>query len=502
MATVKTNRLSLFVSSPGKARATIPGHGANGAGIKRPQPRADFGEDFPNAEENPTTFQARKSKISRYCSNSSNKNSKFKPNRSETGSTCSHFYFQSFKSRFCSGGKSSVISRPLRAFSAKLASNYKRPYNFRDDTGLQTRVYLNSRPKQTTPTIFLFRNGKDRPRNLRALGKRSAACGQTGFRSVYKQFVFGTETGREISPCDQSKGPEHIPSVRSFQNGGYPPSSRFTPASRLAGKDRPEGCVLRDSYLEESPEVPLVSLERHTSRVCVPSLWPGGCSEAFHEGYEAGCCSSSARRYPSDHLLGRSAVHESIAGGPGTGYGNCALLARESRVCCQFRQVMFRSNPAVGISRVSSQQSGYGSAPSRLQSGGNKSPLSWPASTSRRICPGVVSAHRETDGIHTGHISGSLALPISSAPETPSSNSAKRVRCNNSSVKRSQGRASLVVSLPRCMEWSCASSPSSRSRDRDRCFEEGLGGSMPGCENRGGYGPRWSAHCTSISWNC
>ena len=193
----------------------------------------------------------------------------------------------------------------------------------------------------------------------------------------------------------------------------------------------------------------------------MPSLWPSGCSEAFHQGYEAGCCSSSARRYPSDHLLGRSAVHESIAGGPGAGYGNCALLARESRVCCQFRQVMFRSNQAVGISRVSSQQSGYDSAPSRLQSGGNKSPLSLPASTSRRICPGVVSAHRETDGIHTGHIFGSLALPISSAPETPSSSSAKRVRCNNSSVQRSQGRASLVVSPPRCMEWSCASSPSS-----------------------------------------
>ena len=69
------------------------------------------------------------------------------------------------------------------------------------------------------------------------------------------------------------------------------------------------------------------------------------------------------------------------------------------------------------------------------ESGGNKSPLSLPASTSRRICPGVVSAHRETDGIHTGHISGSLALPISAAPETPSSSSAKRVRCNNSSVK-------------------------------------------------------------------
>ena len=116
---------------------------------------------------------------------------------------------------------------------------------------------------------------------------------------------------------------------------------------------------------------------------------------------------------------------------------------------------MFRSKSAVGISRVSSQQSGYDSAPYRLQSGGNKSPLSLPASTSRRICPRVVSAHRETDGIHTGHISGSLALPISSAPETPSPSSAKRVRCNNSSVQRSQGRASLVVSPPRCMEWSC-----------------------------------------------
>ena len=334
--------------------------------------------------------------------------------------------------------------------------NWRRITN--DPTILETiqgyKLEFTSTPVQSTvrrPLQFSCSETEKIDLEISALLEKEALhVVKPGFRSVYKQFVFGTETGREISPCDQSKGSEHIPSVRSFQNGGYPPSSRFTPASRLAGKDRPEGCVLRDSYLEESPEVPSVSLERHTSRVCVPSLWPGGCSEAFHLGYEAGCCSSSARRYPSDHLLGRSAVHESIAGGPGAGYGNCALLARESRVCCQFRQVMLRSNPAVGISRVSRQQSGYDSAPSRLQSGGNKSPLSLPASTSRRICPGVVSAHRETDGIHTGHISGSLALPISSAPETLSSSSAKRVRCNNSSVKRSQRRASLVVSPPRC----------------------------------------------------
>ena len=128
---------------------------------------------------------------------------------------------------------------------------------------------------------------------------------------------------------------------------------------------------------------------------------------------------------------------------------------------------------------------GYDSAPSRLQSGGNKSPLPLPVNTSRRICPGAVSAHWEADGIYTGHISGHLTLPISSTFETPSSSSAKRIRCIHSSIKRSQGRASMVAGPPRCMEWSCASTPSTRPRDRDRCFEEGLGGSMAGCENRG-----------------
>ena len=102
MTTVKTNRLSLFASSPGKARATIPGHGASRAGINALNPEQISGRIFPAQKENPITFQARKSKISRYCSNSSDKNSNFKPNRSETGSTCSHFDFQSFKSRFCS----------------------------------------------------------------------------------------------------------------------------------------------------------------------------------------------------------------------------------------------------------------------------------------------------------------------------------------------------------------------------------------------------------------
>ena len=165
--------------------------------------RADFGEDFPSAKGTLPLSKAGKAPLTGIVQ-TSNKNSSFTLNRSETSSTCSDLDFESFNSRFCSGGKSRVISRPLSAFSAKLASNYGQHLNFRDETGLQTGVYLNSSPKQsqTAPTIFFFRNGKDRPRNFRALGKRSDACGQTGFRSVYKQFVFGTGAGREISPCD------------------------------------------------------------------------------------------------------------------------------------------------------------------------------------------------------------------------------------------------------------------------------------------------------------
>ena len=167
---------------------------------------------------------------------------------------------------------------------------------------------------------------------------------------------------------------------------------RFASASGLAGENRSEGCIFRDSSVETSQKVSSVYLEGYTPRVCMPPLLFGHCPKAVHKDNETCRCSSSPSRNSADNLSGRSFVYESVQGRPETGYGYGTV----------------HSNPAVGVSRVSSKYSGNDSAPARLQGGSNKSPLHPLASASRSFSPGAIPA----DGKLTASIQAIFPAPL------------------------------------------------------------------------------------------
>ena len=103
MAKTTINSSSFFVSSPGKARATIAGHGTKAwvstpsRGINRASTAGDF-----LAEGNPTS-QVRGNNTNRYSSKLLYKTTNTKTIRSEIGSACSIINFKSFKDRFSGG---------------------------------------------------------------------------------------------------------------------------------------------------------------------------------------------------------------------------------------------------------------------------------------------------------------------------------------------------------------------------------------------------------------
>ena len=97
--------------------------------------------------------------------------------------------------------------------------------------------------KMKSPTVFARGVGKNRLRGCYPTGKRSLEYGQADFRPVFKQFIFGVQTGRKLSASHKSKGTECISEIRSFQNGRHSSSPRFASASRLAGK-----IDLKDAY--------------------------------------------------------------------------------------------------------------------------------------------------------------------------------------------------------------------------------------------------------------
>ena len=118
MATAKTtiNSSNLYIRSPGKARATIPGHGTRarvsnpGRGIRRASIAGGF---LP--EGNPTS-QVRGSKINRYSSKSLYKTANIRKVWPEIGSACSFTDFESFKDRFSVCNHAGALAGRLKYF--------------------------------------------------------------------------------------------------------------------------------------------------------------------------------------------------------------------------------------------------------------------------------------------------------------------------------------------------------------------------------------------------
>ena len=131
MATVVNNssHSSLFVNSPGKARATYNPRAWSQRGWT---PRRGGG--VLNKEGKPVSSPTKGNKAKRYF-----KRSVFKSNGPETGPTCStNSCFQSFKNRFSVDRRACRLSSPLKTFSTQLAENYNRSCDPRRGAGLQT----------------------------------------------------------------------------------------------------------------------------------------------------------------------------------------------------------------------------------------------------------------------------------------------------------------------------------------------------------------------------
>ena len=439
------------------------------------------------AEGNPTS-QVGGNNTNRYSSKSLYKTSNTKTIRSEIGSTCSIVNFKLFKDRFSGGNHARGFGGASKIFSAQLATNYTRSCPLRHGSGLQARVDLapDSKQNQGPSSFFTHRIRENRHRNYRSLGQRGIEQGRAGFRPVSKQYFLGSKAGWEIATGDQPNRFERSQPIRSFQNGRHPPSARSASASRLAGEDRPKGCLLGDSNLERTQEVSSLCLEEYTPRVCMPSFWAVGCPTTVHKGDETSRCSSSPSRDTSDNIPGRSFVHESIQGRPTTRNGYSTVPLR-FRFCDKFRDVVFHANSDIRVSRVSSKHSGYDSTPARLQGGSDKSRLQRPDSTSRGVSQGTISAKWEADHLHTGYFPCPLALPSSTTSETPSPSPSptQGLRRDFSPIKRSGGGATLVASPPERLERTGDSTPFYRLDNRNGRVNEGLGRGVSRGKNRG-----------------
>ena len=226
-------------------------------------------------------------------------------------------------------------------------------------------------------------------------------------------------------------------------------------------------------------------MEGLSSRVCVPALWPSGCTQSIHKDHETGCCPTTTDWHSADYLLGRPPFHELVQGRSSTGHDYSSVLARESRLHNKPREILFSTDTTVGVSRLRCEYSGYDSAPARLQGGGDQIPLFQDVIASRRFSMGALSAHRQTNCVYSSYFPSSLALSAPAESETQSLSPIWPFRCYDRSVHRGQGRTSVVASAFECLEWEGASPPISRCDNRNRRLSLRLGGSLSGNHHGG-----------------
>ena len=304
-------------------------------------------------------------------------------------------------------------------------------------------------------------------------------------RSVCQQSSFSSKTRRKLPSRYRFQRFKCLSSVRSLQDGGHPSSVRSSTAQRLARQDQSEGRVFRDPNLARSWEIPALCLEADYPRICMPSVRSCSSPPCIYEDHETSSVAFTPDRDSTDNLFGRHSPYECVRDRSPARHAYGSVLIREPRFCDQSREILFSANPAVRISRVSSEHSGYDSAPARLQSEFNQDALFNSTISTRCFSTGTISVDRQVDRLYLGCISRPFALSQFTTVETPSSLSGQELRFPDTTLSRGHRQTSMVASTSRYMERSSAPSPIPGSNNRDRRVSDGLGGCLSRHPNRG-----------------
>lgn len=108
----------------------------------------------------------------------------------------------------------------------------------------------------------------------------SPSCFQHSFNSGFcEQFVCSTQEGWGKPSRDKSKTPHSISRIPTLQDGGHSHAQGSFKKRRLLGEIRPERRLPHGPSMESAPKVSLLPLERVSSGICLPPIWPSNCTK-------------------------------------------------------------------------------------------------------------------------------------------------------------------------------------------------------------------------------
>ena len=183
--------------------------------------------------------------------------------------------------------------------------------------------------------------------------------GNSGNYPLISKFCLPDFPGREkrggTTTSDQSKGPESICRIGTFQNGGFTFTTRPTPTRGLDGENGPKGCLPPSPHPFKPSTPPPIHLGRETLQVSMPPIWSHFSTSHFHKTAKTSSGVFKTDRLTPDCISGRYADH-ACQQGPVGGNGTSGLqLLRSPGVDGKYQEVHLESSPTHRVFGVPNQ---------------------------------------------------------------------------------------------------------------------------------------------------
>ena len=120
---------------------------------------------------------------------------------------------------------------------------------------------------------------------------------------------------------------------------------------RLFTQTRSKGCPFFSSTSQNFSEICEVPVERKSSRISLPGLWSGACSENFYKTYENSNCMNEAFERSVDHLCRRHLSGRKLIRGNRDVMRHIGFHFTESGVCNKLSKLHFESLSSNSIPR-------------------------------------------------------------------------------------------------------------------------------------------------------
>ena len=270
-------------------------------------------------------------------------------------------------------------------------------------------------------------------------------------------------------PCSKFETVESEDSLQAFQDGGDPYVEGSVEKSALFCQNRSERCLPNCTYLAQTLNVSLLSLERQHVGVCMPPLWSCKCTQGVHQATQACSFHFKTNGVENNHLSGQYPNYVQISRPSLETCINSSILFRWLRVCSKLQKVLFKTRPGNRVYRFRNKFTNPNNPSPRRQNQKLKE-LSKSTRQSKPISSRIIKIPGAPNFFHPDNFSSPSPLLLSPICKKTGAETVPVLRDYRTSQLSSSTGGSMVERPSNCLEWASHSETAWPTDNRGRCF--------------------------------